>query len=149
MFGTFIGSSHHESPIILRERHINRYVKRVRAIIKKLKLTNVTLAGAGMSGAILVPAVADKLKLPFVLLREPGARPRVGRTKFIGYMRDNVIFVDDIFDTGTTAKRLNNELINTGLKVELKAVVVDKFTWRKRPEFNSQGRTIPVFNLES
>ena len=115
----FIGSCHHEH-IFDEEKRKKAITHLARQIRKLLRLKGVkgpkrrgqlSLVGTGMSGALILPELARRLDLPFAIVREPGAKPRVGRTLIIGEIKQFSIFVDDLISMGTTLRRTNKILM--------------------------------------
>lgn len=71
---------------------------------------DIGLIGTGMSGALLVPSLADMAKVPFVLYRHEHRSLRspdmTGPSSFHGLMAARLIFVDDLIDFGKTVKHV-------------------------------------------
>lgn len=60
-----------------------------------------------MSGALVVPSLADRLGLPFVLVRQRGTSRHWH--EYLGLKATKLIFVDDLIDTGATFRRVRDE----------------------------------------
>lgn len=86
------------------------------------------VAGSGHGGLPLATAVAIKLGLPLILVRDRVKKH--GIQKMIdGYMptkKDNVVIVDDIFTTGTCISNIAEVLKETKSKVLAGYVVVSR-----------------------
>lgn len=124
----FIGESHHRQPCIHRKTHLNNMSMLLQKVMKSLHLSadDTSLLGAGISGALLVPALADRRGLSFALIRERGCRPTVtSKHRVIGVIRKNVIFIDDCIDSGNTLRRANIIVKETHCRAFIVAAVVD------------------------
>ena len=122
----FNGGPHH-GELFKRSRRkitIRTLLSNLREGIEKEGLKNISLIGAGLSGAAIVPTLADKLKLPFALVRTPGSRTVVGPVflppdkggdrRIIGEFDKNIIFCDDLVDRGRTTRLVNKRLKQLG-----------------------------------
>ena len=72
-----------------------------------MKVANVdTLVGTGFSGAVVVPYLAARLGLNFVLVRKPGDDSHHGRDCLVGNLGERWVFVDDFISSGATRRRV-------------------------------------------
>ncbi|MEU2042706.1 phosphoribosyltransferase [Nocardia niwae] len=68
-----------------------------------------TLVGTGLSGALVLPALAREFDVGFVLVRMPGHyRHTSCRTE--GFLGSQWLFVDDFIDTGATFRRVHHDI---------------------------------------
>lgn len=80
--------------------------------------SDVSLLGINLSGAQIVPIVADHLKLPFAL-----ARRTKNMMRLAGDVRSFVIMIDDLIDTGKTIEQTRKKL-KRQCKSELSHVIL-------------------------
>ena len=105
------------------------------------KKGNFYLAGAPMGGIPLASIVANKLKLPFLLIRN--FQKKHGTKKMIeGDLynpNDNIIIIEDVITTGTSTYETYNKLI----KVFPKSNVIDVVAI-----FDREETRVKEFNLK-
>lgn len=78
-------------------------LKRARTALSGVKYD--TLVGTGFSGALVVPALAMRVRKPFILVRKEGdGSHHSGR--LIGNLGQRWIFVDDFVSSGATRTRV-------------------------------------------
>lgn len=65
-----------------------------------------TIVGTGFSGGIVIPALALRLGVNFVLIRKEHDDSHHGGGKMLGTLGERWIFVDDFVSSGTTRKRV-------------------------------------------
>lgn len=112
-----VGAFGAETTIEARQHTMAKMAGRVREALKALGHTAsdpIGLIGTGLSGALLVPSLADSLGLPFMLVRKDDERsPHTGddtayiagrRGDRVGMGASRYLFVDDLIDNGGTLK---------------------------------------------
>lgn len=147
----FFGEYHHRSPLLKRKAHISRMSRLLKKAMKQLHLStkNTSLIGAGISGALLVPALADKHKLSFALIRERWCRPIVqSNNKVVGVVKNNIIFIDDVIDSGRTFKRANALLKKHNREIRLVAIIAEYACSDTRARKISESFQVKVFTDE-
>lgn len=70
-----------------------------------------TLIGRGLSGAIVIPRLADALGVAWMLVRKPGESAHSMRIAE-GSLGRRWLFVDDFIDTGTTYREVHEAIKN-------------------------------------
>lgn len=64
-----------------------------------------TMVGTGMSGALVIPRLADALDVDFVLVRKPSENSHSSQLAE-GWLGKRWIFVDDFVSSGVTYRRI-------------------------------------------
>lgn len=109
-----------------RESLITGLSTQVRDIVKELEALygdEVSLLGVGISGSLLVPSIADKLQMPFALIRAKDSVSSSGRphddytSRLVGYTARSVLFIDDLIDSGSTLRDANDLLLPYGRRI--------------------------------
>lgn len=105
----YYGGEHHEQLVTgKRKSSIQRLVKKIKK--NKLNKLNTCLVGVGISGALLVPAIADILGMKFILIRERNSNPIAYTGQIVGILKKKAIFIDDLISEGKTLRRANKIL---------------------------------------
>lgn len=65
-----------------------------------------TLVGTGLSGAVVIPALARSMKKDFVLIRKEKDDSHHGSNRLLGRLGTRWIFVDDLVASGRTRDRV-------------------------------------------
>ncbi|WP_280311197.1 phosphoribosyltransferase [Nocardia abscessus] len=68
-----------------------------------------TLVGTGLSGALVLPALAREFDVGFVVVRTPGHH-RHTSCRAEGFLGSQWLFVDDFIDTGATFRRVHGDI---------------------------------------
>ncbi|MGY2116625.1 phosphoribosyltransferase [Nocardia gipuzkoensis] len=68
-----------------------------------------TLVGTGLSGALVLPALAREFDVGFVVVRTPGHHRHTSR-RAEGFLGSQWLFVDDFIDTGATFRRVHHDI---------------------------------------
>lgn len=67
-----------------------------------------TLVGTGLSGALVIPALAHALSKEFLIIRKPKDVSHSGEMIGAGRLGEKWLFVDDFISTGTTLHRVKD-----------------------------------------
>lgn len=147
----WLGGEHHHTSFYDRTTTVTRTKNLVKQVLRSLRkrYPHVCLVGTGISGALLVPDIAGQLDVPFVLLRERGARPVAWSSKcggrLVGVLEPHAIFVDDLVSEGRTIRRVYHLLKKEG-SVLVGAVMRSK--WAEGScQSMSDGTSIPVWTV--
>lgn len=120
------GGDHHRPAFYDRKKTINGVVSTTRLALRRLgkQYQGICLVGTGISGSLLVPEVASRLDVPFVLIRERGAHPVAWRSRrsnherhVIGVVEHHAIFIDDLYSQGRTIERVFRLLKKEGIRL--------------------------------
>lgn len=116
----FIGNYYHRNGwdwdgLSSRSQNLDAIEKTIRLAIQELEamgvdVSDVGLIGTGLSGALVVPSLADRMGLPFAMSRQPTLSPTGNqhrdRYPIVGMLADRVFFVDDLIDSGKSIRRV-------------------------------------------
>jgi hypothetical protein len=69
-----------------------------------------TMAGTGMSGALVIPMLARELDSRWLILRKPGDSHHHGSSPGQGSLGNRWLFVDDGIKTGATVRRVYDQV---------------------------------------
>ena len=105
----------------LTPKMFNITIKRLADLIKVHYPTVNVLAGTGLSGSMVIPALAAKLKLEWAIARKDKSHSYMNTevsllkagnkgVKVNDSFITNVVFVDDLIDTGKTYKTVKKNL---------------------------------------
>lgn len=96
-----------------RKQLIDKAVKQLKAY-RKVKPFDA-IAFRGVSGAIMAPAIADKLGVGLIVVRKPGEEAHTSYS-VEGHIETTYVVVDDFTDTGETIKETVKKIssVNSG-----------------------------------
>ncbi len=104
----------------LTPKEFPKTVKRVAAMIKaKFPHANM-IAGRGLSGAMVLPAIAAKLKCDWAIVRKDGSHSSYKVEASHWHAENSIVFVDDLIDTGTTLHAVESAVRDTLSRGHLK-----------------------------
>ncbi|MEU6191734.1 phosphoribosyltransferase [Nocardia sp. NPDC047038] len=90
-----------------------------------------TLVGTGLSGALVLPALAREFDVGFVLLRTPGLHRHTScRTE--GFLGSQWLFVDDFIDTGATFRRVHQDINALARRLRRPTTFVGAFLYHRQ-----------------
>ena len=110
---------------------IKDVVRRIREFMKITGTKIDTIAFRGMSGALIAPTVADRLKIPMVMIRKgenTHGKHVEGKTKEI----NNYIIIDDFVATGATIESIISAVEDkTSGKHKLVKIFCWQYCWKR------------------
>lgn len=133
----FHGGSHHKAPVEDRARLLPRLADTVVHALCSLP-ADTCLVGAGISGGLVVPSVADAVGRPFTLIRERGSRTAAADMgRFVGVLTQHALFIDDCIYSGNTVRRVQRLLLSkrstiVGIVVHMERHEYDPYPVSKR-----------------
>jgi hypothetical protein len=77
-----------------------------------------SLLGRGLSGALVIPAIARVMGIPFAIMRKNDENSHGRAGMFEGTLTDNWVFVDDFIDTGRTFQECCNNIADMSQPIE-------------------------------
>ncbi len=146
---SFHGGYHHEQWHYGRNKNITLLIKKLEKTLTLLELQNkdVCLIGMGMSGAMSVPEISSRTKIPFALIRQAKTKTALcgaDSEPLIGVTRSKAIFIDDLIDTGYTIKRVRKILQSNAIDL-VGGVMMQHLPLTRSGEFYfSQRIKIPI-----
>lgn len=101
-----------------------------------------TIVGTGFSGAMVIPALAMRMRKKFVLIRKDNDDSHHGGGRLVGELGARWIFLDDFCSSGATRKRVIEKIDEAVLTRNLEDVVhvgsyyYSGFAWRDKGVFH-------------
>jgi len=91
---------------------LNKLCNRVAQAIQKSKVRFSVIAFRGVSGSLVAPLVAVKLRKKIAVVRKRSARSHADR-HVEGYLEGNYIIIDDFVESGNTCKAIMRDMDGT------------------------------------
>lgn len=137
---------HNALSLSKRKSAISKLVK----TIKDSKIKFDAVAFTGMSGAMIAPVVADKLKKDLVLVRKNNDNCHSNlRVEMSDKKSKKVVFVDDCISSGDTVNRVIQELKSYNIECDGVFLYSEEECYRRASRINDNNIRfgIPITNI--
>ena len=128
---------------MLAPESLEKIIRRIKRIIKKHKIKFDTIGFTGMSGSLVAPILAVRLKKKMLFVRK---NPNFSHgEKIEGYLGGRVLVIDDFIETGKTIKRILNALEE--VHTECSAIILYNTECSSREyKLPKKFRHIPIYS---